>query len=97
MAALALVALTACTSDPGPKRVAQDIIDSIALENEIRAEEGLAPIVADQQCLETELGRYSNGELEAIAEDLQAENTTDNAAGETAVRAYELSLANCIR
>ena len=96
MAAVALVGLTACTSDPGPKRVAQDIINSIELENEIRAEEGLAPIVADQECLETELGRFSNGELESIAEDIQAENTDDNAAGETALRAYELSLANCI-
>lgn len=96
VAAIALIGLTACTSDPGPKRVAEDIIRSIDLENEIRAEEGLPPIVADEECLLTELDKYSDSDLKAISDDLTAENSERNAEGETAIAAYELSLARCV-
>lgn len=96
IAAAALLGLTACTSDPGPKRVAQDIINSIDLENEIRAEQGLDPIVADEECLMAELDKYSDGDLEEIADDLAADNSERNAEGETALKAYELSLARCV-
>lgn len=96
VAAVALVGLTACTSDPSPKRVAEDIIRSIDLENEIRADEGLPPIVADEECLLAELDKYSNDDLKAISDDLSAENSERNAEGETAIAAYELSLARCV-
>lgn len=96
VAALALVALTACTSDPSPKRVAEDIIRSIDLENELRAEQGLPPIVADEECLLAELDKYSNDDLRSIADDLNADNSDRNAEGETAIAAYELSLARCV-
>ena len=97
MASVALLGLTACTSDPGPKRVAEDIIKSIDRENEIRAEEGLPLIVADEDCLLSELDKFSNSDLEAIADDLEADNSERNAEGETALAAYELSLARCTR
>lgn len=96
VAAVALLGLTACTSDPGPKRVAEDIIKSIDLENENRAEEGLAPIVADEECLLAELDKFSNDDLKAIADDLNADNSERNAEGETAIAAFELSLARCV-
>lgn len=85
VAAVVLLGASACTSDPGPKRVAQDIIKAEALENP-----GL-----DEECLLNELDKFSDGDLQAIAEDLDAENSDRNEEGQVAVRAYELSLAAC--
>lgn len=93
---VAALAATACASDPGPKRVAEDIIKSIDLENEIRAEEGLDPIVADEECLLTELDKYSDGDLRAISQNLTAENSDRNTEGERALAAFEISLARCV-
>lgn len=76
--------------------MAEDIIRSIDLENELRAEQGLPPIVADEECLLAELDKYSNDDLRSIADDLNADNSDRNAEGETAIAAYELSLARCV-
>ncbi|BAN01318.1 hypothetical protein [Ilumatobacter coccineus] len=85
-AVVALVGLSACTSDPGPKRVARDIIEAEAIEN---------PDL-DEQCLLDELDKFSDGELKAIDENIEAENSDRNAEGEAALAAFELSLARCI-
>lgn len=84
-AVVALVGLSACTSDPSAKRVAEDII---------KAEAVLNPDL-DEECLLAELDKFSNDDLKAIDEDLEADNSDRNTEGETALRAYELSLGRC--
>ena len=86
VAAVALLGLSACTSDPGPKRVAQDIIKAEAILN---------PNL-DEECLLAELEKFSNSELKDIDADLQADNSDRNAAGAAALTAYEFSLSSCV-
>jgi uncharacterized lipoprotein len=86
VAVVAVLGLSACTSDPGPKRVAEDIIKREAILNP----------ELDEACLLAELDRYSSSDLEQIAQDLAAENSERNASGETALRTYELSLSRCL-
>jgi uncharacterized lipoprotein len=85
-AVVALVGLSACTSDPGPKRVARDIIEAQFLENP----------ELDKECLLAELDKYSSDDLTAIDENLDADNSDRNAEGEAALAAFELSLGRCI-
>lgn len=85
-AVVALVGLSACTSDPGPKRVARDIIQAEAISNP----------ALDEECLLSELDKFSNDDLKAIDEDLGADNSERNAEGEAALAAYEISLSRCL-
>ena len=59
VAAVAVLGLAACTSNPGPKTVAQDVVDGLTEDGEVNASE--------QQCLQQKLDGYSNDELTAIA------------------------------
>ncbi len=83
--AVALLALTACTSNPGPSRVARDIVEA---EAEINPD-------LDEECLLTELERFSDSQLSAIADDLAATDEQRNADGERALAAFQLSLESC--
>ena len=83
--AVALLALTACTSNPGPSRVARDIVE---------AEAAIDPDL-DEECLLTELERFSDDDLSAIADDLAASDEARNADGERALAAFQLSLESC--
>lgn len=90
--AVALVGLTACTSDPGPKRVAQDIIKTEAYNAE-QAGEPWPDGVED--CMLERLDEYSDDDLTSIADDLAASNATQNEEGAAALAAYEADLAAC--
>jgi hypothetical protein len=59
VAAVAVLGLAACTSNPGPKTVAQDVVDGLTEEGTVTASE--------QECLQQKIDAYSNDELEAIA------------------------------
>jgi hypothetical protein len=59
VAAVAVLGLAACTSNPGPKTVAQDVVDGLTEEGEVTA--------GEQDCLQQKIDAYSNEELEAIA------------------------------
>ena len=90
--AVAFVGLTACTSDPGPKRVAEDIIKTEAYNAEQAGEpwpEGV------EECMLDRLGEYGDDELTSIADDLAASNATRNDEGQSALDAYEADLAGC--
>ncbi len=86
VAVIGLLALAACTSDPGPKRVAQDIIKA----------ESLANPELDEQCLLDQLDNYTNDQLVEIADGLQRENSADQAAAEEALVQYTADLESCM-
>ena len=84
-AVIGLLAVSACTSDPGPKRVAQDIIKAESLDN---------PDL-DEDCLLEKLDDYENDDLVAIADDLDKENSADQAAAEEALAQFQADLEAC--
>lgn len=81
---IGLLALSACTSDPGPKRVAQDIIKAESLDNP----------ELDEECLLDQLDNYSNDELEAISEGLLTTGP-DKVEAEAQLAEYQASLESC--
>ncbi len=82
---IGVLALSACTSDPGPKRVAQDIIKA---ESEMNPE-------LDEECLLDELDNYTNEELVAIADGLDATGP-DQVEAEAALEKYQADLETCM-
>lgn len=81
-----VVFLGACASDPGPKRVAEDIIRAEAFEN---------PDL-DEECLLRELDKFSDDDLRAIQGDLDSSDAARNERGEAALLAYQRSLEVCL-
>lgn len=86
VAVVGLVVLGACTSDPGPKRVAQDIIKAEAFANP----------ELDEECLLDALDDYENDDLVAIAEGLDRENSADQAEAQDALARYQADLEACL-
>ncbi len=84
-ALVAVVALGACTSDPGPRRVAQDIIKAEAVNNP----------ELNEQCMLDALEGFSDSDLEAIASQLDNSNAETSDAGQAALDDYEATLAAC--
>lgn len=84
-AVVGLLALSACTSDPGPRRVATDIIEAEAENN---------PDL-DVECLTDAVDEFSDDELTAIHNDLTASNAEQNADGEAALEEFRQALAAC--
>ncbi len=84
-----LLALTACTSNPGPSRVAEDIIQA----ETVRAEED--GVTLNEDCLLGVLENFSDDDLRDIADNLESSNPDDQRAGESALAAYELQLQGC--
>jgi len=82
----AVLLFSACTSDPGPKQVAEDIIKAESLNN---------PDL-DEECLLTALDRYTDSDLRAIADDLNSSDSARNEEGEAALLAYQRSLELCL-
>lgn len=85
-AVVGLLALGACTSDPGPKRVAQDIIKT----------ESLANPDLNEECLLERLDDYSNDELVSISEGLDKQNSADQVAAEDDLAKFQADLETCI-
>jgi hypothetical protein len=82
VATAALLALSACSSNPGPKRVAQDIIETESLVN---------PLL-DKDCLLRELDKFTDEELTTIGKSVgengaEADGAADLAKFEAALRA----------
>jgi hypothetical protein len=85
-AVVGLLALGACTSDPGPKRVAQDLIKT----------ESLANPDLNEECLLERLDDYSNDELVSISEGLDKQNSADQVAAEDDLAKFQADLETCI-
>ncbi len=82
---VALLALAACTSDPGPRKVAEDIIRAEALEN---------PSL-DEDCMLAVLDDFDDEQLEQIAGDLGSSNADTSAGGQAELDAYQAALEAC--
>jgi len=81
----AVVVLGACTSDPGPRRVAQDIINAEAENN---------PDL-DRECMLDALEEFTDDQLEAIDQQLDSADTETQAEGEAAFEEFRGALAAC--
>jgi hypothetical protein len=91
LAAVALVALaglSACTSDPSAKRVAQDLVNTITMEPGGGGEK-----VRD--CMLDVIDGYTTDELEAIGNDALSENAETKAEADKALAKFEADLAAC--
>ena len=81
MALAALLGLTACSSDPSARRVAQDLIETAFEEGDLSESE--------RDCMLERLDAYSDGELEDIT------NSADVAGPGTPIDMFESDLAGC--
>lgn len=87
-ALVGVLALTACTSDPGPRRVAEDIIEAEFEEGSITE--------AEHDCMFSVLrADYSPDELERIAGLIESTNEANVAEGESEVARMRNELSNC--
>jgi hypothetical protein len=79
--AIAVVGLSACNSDPGSKRVAEDIIQTAVNEGDLTEAQG--------DCMFDRVEQYSQSELDAISD------SADDAGPGTAIELFEADLAAC--
>ncbi|MGB3736830.1 MAG: hypothetical protein WA964_17865 [Ilumatobacter sp.] len=85
VAVFAVLALGACTSDPGVRRVAQDIIKAEAEANP----------ELDEECMLGALDDFTDSDLEAITDQLSSANEDSQAEGQAALDDYEAALSAC--
>ena len=86
VAAVAVLGLAACTSNPGPKTVAQDVVDGLTEDGSVTATE--------QECLQQKIDAYSNADLEAIATGNENLDYGPNFDLETATQPFQDFVAN---
>jgi len=87
VAVIAVLALGACTSDPGARRVAQDII---------KAETEDDPNSDRRDCMLKVLEEdFTDSDLEAITNQVNSSNTGTQAEGQAALDEYEAALSAC--
>jgi hypothetical protein len=86
VAVIAVFTLAACTSDPGPRRVAQDIIKAEALANPELDEECMLGVLEDD---------FTDDQLEAISEQLNSSNEGTQVEGQEAFDEFEAALDAC--
>jgi hypothetical protein len=84
VAAVSLLGLTACSSDPSAKRVAEDLVNTVAADE---------PEVRD--CMLEVIDGYTNDELQAIGEDANDGDAAEQAAAREALDMFEADLAAC--
>ena len=84
--AVGLVALTACTSDPGPQRVARDIIET---ESQVNPD-------LDEACLLERLDEFSDDQLNAISEQVRSGSAATQEEGQTALAEFRSALESCL-
>jgi hypothetical protein len=85
LAALAVVVLgvTACTSDPSPKRVAEDLINTLAETDE------------ERECMLDILDGYSAGELEDLGNAVNEGDQAEQTAAQTQLDEFQARLSSC--
>jgi hypothetical protein len=88
VALVALVGLSACTSDPSAKRVAQDLVNTVTMEPGGGGEK-----VRD--CMLEVIDGYTTDELEAIGNDAQSSDKATAAEADKALKKFEADLAAC--
>ncbi len=81
-----LVCVVGCTSDPGPRKVAQDIIEA-----EYERDNTL-----DKECLLARLKEWTDDELREIVDGLESNTADERQAAQTQLEEFEASLASCV-
>jgi hypothetical protein len=84
-AVVGLLALSACTSDPGPKRVVQDIVEAEAVNNED----------LDKDCMLDAIDEFSDEELEKMANDLDSSDPSAAAQAAEGFESFSTALEAC--
>lgn len=79
--ALAVLGMSACTSDPSPTRVAQDLVNTVAQDH---------PEIRD--CM---LGVIDDYDLDQLGEDSISENPATSGPALEELQAFETDLAAC--
>lgn len=85
-AVIGILVLGACTSDPGARRVAQDIIKAEAEANPELDEECMLGVLEND---------FTDEQLEAISTQLDSSNEGTRAEGQAAFDEYRDALATC--
>ena len=80
---VALLALTACTSDPNSKRVAEDLIKTLAPNAEV------------EECMLDVLEGYSSDELDDLGKAINDGDLDEQSEAAGALAQYEADLAAC--
>ncbi len=87
VAAVAVAAtLVSCTSDPGPGRVARDIVETEAEANP----------ALDEDCLKRQLERFSDDELSAISERVRSGSADVEEQGRAELDEFRTALESCV-
>jgi hypothetical protein len=77
------VVLSACSSDPSAKRVAEDLINTLATTD------------AEKQCMLDVLDGYSTKELEDLGNAVNEGNDADKAAAQEQLNQFQARLTAC--
>lgn len=85
VAVIAILTLGACTSDPGVRRVAQDIIKAEAEANP----------ELDEQCMLDALDEFTDDQLKSITDQINSANEDTQAQGQADLDEFEAALAAC--
>ena len=85
VAVIAVLTLGACTSDPGARRVAQDIIKAEAEAND----------ELDETCMLEALDEFTDAQLEDITDQISSANEGSQAEGQAALDEFRAALDAC--
>lgn len=80
---IAALGVSACTSNPGPKRVAEDLINTLADTDE------------ERDCMLDILDGYSDSELESLGNDVNEGDEATQAAAQVELDQLEARLSSC--
>lgn len=81
-----LLFVVGCTSDPGPRQVAKDIIEAeYARDNTL-----------DKDCLLDRLEEWTDENLREIVDGLESNTADERQAAQDQLEKYEASLAGCV-
>jgi hypothetical protein len=83
VAAVVVLGASACTSDPSPKRVAEDLIRTLAETPEV------------EECMLEVLDGYSSSQLEDIGKNVTEGDLDEQAEANAALAEFEADLAAC--
>jgi len=83
VAAVAVLGLSACDSQPSAKRVAEDLVKTLAETPE------------EQQCMLDVIDEYSEGDLNNMGKDVSEGDLETQAQAREALAEYEAALEDC--
>lgn len=80
---VAVLGVSACTSDPSAQRVAKDLVDTLVDDED------------ERQCMMDKIDAYGKDELEKIAENADEAAATQNVGEISDLQQFENDLASC--